>query len=80
MSEVGERGRGGRVTRETAGSMMTSEAPGEGEAGAAVEAVMGAAEAAMAVEGDMVGAAEATPSPLEGSTSATPRITSATKK
>ena len=38
MSEAGESGRGGRVTRETAGSMMTSEAPGEVEAGAAEEA------------------------------------------
>ena len=37
-SEAGERGKGGRVTRETAGSMMTSEAPDEAEAGADEEA------------------------------------------
>ena len=35
---AGESGRGGRVTRETAGSMMTSEAPDEAEAGADEEA------------------------------------------
>ena len=36
--EAGVRGRGGRVTRETAGSVMTSEAPAEVEAGVDEEA------------------------------------------
>ena len=37
-SEEGESGEGGRVTRETAGSTMTSEAPAVVEAGEAAEA------------------------------------------